>query len=79
MDSSLTRWYHCVTRCVRRSSLLGEEDHNRNEWLENRLEELAEVSTLVDYTGRLCRQGKGSISAELAGIFDRLGTTGESW
>ena len=28
---------------------------------------------LVDYTGRLFRQGKASISAELAGIFERLG------
>jgi hypothetical protein len=27
----------------------------------------------VDYTGRLFRQGKASISAELAGIFERLG------
>ena len=28
---------------------------------------------LVDYTGRLFRQGKATISAELAGIFERLG------
>jgi hypothetical protein len=28
---------------------------------------------LVDSTGRLFRQGKASISAELAGIFERLG------
>jgi len=34
---------------------------------------------LVDYTGRLFRAGKSALSAELAGIFDRLGTTGESW
>jgi hypothetical protein len=47
-------------------------------WLENRLEELAEIK-LVEYTGRLFRQGKASISAELAGIFERLGITAESW
>ncbi len=41
VDLSLTRWYHCVTRCVRRAFLLGEGDHNRKEWLEKRLEELA--------------------------------------
>jgi hypothetical protein len=34
---------------------------------------------LVEYTGRLFRQGKASISAELAGIFERLGFTAETW
>jgi REP element-mobilizing transposase RayT len=43
VDLSVTRWYHCVTRCVRRAFLLGEGDHNRKEWLENRLEELAGI------------------------------------
>ena len=43
VDTSLTRWYHCTTRCVRRAFLLGEGNHNRKEWLEKRLQELAEV------------------------------------
>ena len=43
VDVALTRWYHCVTRCVRRAFLLGEGDHNRKQWLENRLEELAGI------------------------------------
>ena len=43
VDAALTRWYHCVTRCVRRAFLLGEGDHNRREWIENRLEELAGI------------------------------------
>ena len=34
---------------------------------------------LVDYTGRLFRNGKIALSAELAGMFDRLGSTAESW
>jgi hypothetical protein len=34
---------------------------------------------LVDYTGRLFRQGKASISAELAGIFERLNVSAQSW
>ncbi len=34
---------------------------------------------LVDYTGRLFREGKASISAELAGIFERLGCSAQSW
>src|ERR1700730_5166704 len=43
VDVTLTRWYHCITRCVRRAFLLGEGDHNRKEWIENRLEELSEI------------------------------------
>jgi hypothetical protein len=43
VDVSLARWYRCVTRCVRRAFLLGEGDQNRKEWLENRLEELADI------------------------------------
>ena len=34
---------------------------------------------LVDCTGRLLRQRKASISAELAGIFERLGCSAQSW
>ena len=34
---------------------------------------------LVDFTGRLYRKGKAAISAELAGILDRLGSNAESW
>ena len=30
----------------------------------------------MDYSGRLFRQGKASISAEVAGIFERLGMDG---
>ncbi len=40
VDASVTRWYHCITRCVCRAFLLGEESHNRKEWIENRLQEL---------------------------------------
>jgi hypothetical protein len=34
---------------------------------------------LVDYTGRLFREGKAAISRKLSGIFDRLGSSAESW
>ena len=34
---------------------------------------------LVDYTGRLSREGKASISAEQAGVFERLGCSAQSW
>jgi hypothetical protein len=120
IDPSVTRWYHCVSRCVRRAFLLGEGPVDRKKSVENQLEELAEIFAiavggfsvmdshlhvlvrldpdvasgwsgmfegfslgsyllLVDYTGRLFRTGKATISAELAGIFAQLGSPAESW
>ena len=43
IPTSLTRWYHCMTPHVFAAFLLGEGDHNRKEWLENRLQELADI------------------------------------
>ncbi|MDR3634131.1 MAG: hypothetical protein P4L84_10015 [Isosphaeraceae bacterium] len=43
IDTSVTRWYHCVTRCVRRAFLLGEGADDRKLWIENRLQELAQI------------------------------------
>jgi hypothetical protein len=40
---------------------------------------LGSDALLVDHTGRLFREAKAAISRELAAIFDRLGTTAESW
>ena len=34
---------------------------------------------LIDYTGRLIRNGKASISAEIAGILERLNSSAQSW
>ena len=34
---------------------------------------------LVEYTGRLFREGKAVISSELAGIFERLGCSADHW
>jgi len=34
---------------------------------------------LVDYSGRLFREGKAAISSEVAAIFDRLGSSAETW
>ena len=36
VDPTVTRWYHCVTRCVRRAFLLSEGPINRREWIERR-------------------------------------------
>jgi hypothetical protein len=34
---------------------------------------------LVDYTSRLCRQGKARVSREVASILDRLGSSPDVW
>jgi REP element-mobilizing transposase RayT len=43
VDVSITRWYHCITRCVRRAFLLGEGPADRKVWIDHRLQELAEI------------------------------------
>jgi len=47
VNPCVTRWYHCVTRCVRRAFLLGEGMHDRKGWIEHRLEELAEIFSVA--------------------------------
>jgi hypothetical protein len=42
IDVFVTRWYRCVTRCVRRAFLLGDGTSDRKEWIEKRIEELTE-------------------------------------
>jgi hypothetical protein len=43
VDSSVTRWYHCISRCVRQAHLLKGGLLDRKAWLENRLEELTRI------------------------------------
>ncbi len=47
VDVAVSRWYHCLSRCVRRAFLFSEgEDSNsgdRKGWIERRLKELAEI------------------------------------
>ena len=43
VDVAVTRWYHCVTRCVRRAFLLGEGDFDRKDWIDHRVKELGEI------------------------------------
>ena len=47
IDSTITRWYHCLSRCVRRAFLLGEGPGDRKKWVENRLEELADIFAIA--------------------------------
>ena len=41
VDVSVTRYYHCISRCVRQASLCGEGFEHRKQWIEERLERLS--------------------------------------
>jgi len=41
VDVTVTRYYHCISRCVRRAFLCGEGFEHRKAWIEARLEVLA--------------------------------------
>jgi hypothetical protein len=47
IDPAVTRWYHCVTRCVRRAFLLGEGANDRRIWLDRRIQELAQIFSIA--------------------------------
>ena len=58
-----------------------EDRHKLDSSREGMLEgfSLGSYLILVDYTGRLFRDGKAAISAEVTGILDRLQSSAESW
>ena len=43
VDSTVTPFYHCISRCVRRALLCGEDHTYRKQWIEDRLRELAGI------------------------------------
>ena len=43
VDSTVTPYYHCISRCVRRAFLCGEGCEHRKQWIEDRLQELASI------------------------------------
>jgi REP element-mobilizing transposase RayT len=47
VDPTVARWYHCITRCVRRAFLLGEGASDRKCWIDNRLRELAQMFSVA--------------------------------
>jgi REP element-mobilizing transposase RayT len=43
VDATRTGYYHCISRCVRRAFLCGDQYDHRRQWIEDRLAELLEV------------------------------------
>ena len=43
VDPSVTRWSHCMTKCVRGADLLANACEDRKAWIEQRLQELAQI------------------------------------
>ncbi|MFN7731161.1 MAG: hypothetical protein ACK5OB_04615, partial [Pirellula sp.] len=45
VDPEVTRWYHCISRCVRQAFLLSKDsdEFHRKDWLESRLRELDSI------------------------------------
>jgi REP element-mobilizing transposase RayT len=43
VDVLITPWYHCISRCVRRAFLCGDNYAHRKQWIENRVRELVGI------------------------------------
>jgi hypothetical protein len=59
--------------------LANRQDQTRGAFFEGRFKSLGNYLLLVDYTGRLFREGKATISHEVAEILQRIGSSAESW
>jgi hypothetical protein len=44
VDTSVSRWYHCLSRCCRKAHLLSDENgFQRKDWIDQRLKELNQI------------------------------------
>ncbi|MCA9200739.1 MAG: hypothetical protein KDA87_24540, partial [Planctomycetales bacterium] len=43
VDVEVTRWYHCISRCVRAAFLMADGAQDRKQWVEDRLKVLADA------------------------------------
>lgn len=43
VDPTVTPYYHCISRCVRRAMLCGDVQSHRKQWIEDRLRQLAGI------------------------------------
>jgi len=84
INASVARWYHCVSRCVRRAFLLEEGATDRKAWIEHRIEELAQIfavavgefAVMTNHLARIRLVVRSSRGASRAW---RFSTTNRSW
>ena len=50
VDITSPGYYHCISRCVRRGFLCGDQYDHRRQWIEQRLAELLEVFAIDAFT-----------------------------
>jgi len=92
VDTDVTRWYHCISRCVRAAYSMGEATEDRKQWIEDRLQLLAANFSIsvggfavLDNHLRvlvrldLYRDNKARMGSAVKEVFERLGTSGKSW
>jgi hypothetical protein len=80
IDPATTRWYHCITRCVRRAFLLGERANDRK-YLK---EPLARLAGRQDNTRGFFFEGRFKSVAildeeSLLATCAYMGTTADAW
>jgi len=80
VNPTVTPLYHCISRCVRRAFLCGEENSHRKEWIEDRLQELVNYFA-IDVCGFSIMPNqwhfvvRPSTDSQVSEFFQRLTTT----
>jgi hypothetical protein len=55
VDTSVSRWYHCVSRCCRKAHLLSDENgFQRKDWIDQRLKGKDKKRTGIFLLTSLC-------------------------
>ncbi len=47
VDINVTRFYHCISQCVRQAMLCGKGYEHRKQWIEDRIEELSQAFAIA--------------------------------
>ena len=83
VDVNVTRYYHCISRCVRQALLCGEGFEHRKQWIEDRLQTLAEcfAASVCGFAvmDNICRSWCGWSRTPQTGGRPRMSSGGGWW